>query len=640
MESHNRRLRVKDFFTPFDGIGSGYVSQEQAKRGLALTKLSVTEREISLLLDNYSVRKTNFGGLEFDYKRFCEPFTDTDLEKEPRRTARNPNSQLLHLDLVRGVAPPPRFIGVTDPEAPQVEPLPGNTTQRWAGAKDPGAKKPKPARNPASKEHPTCLSASAPVAKLGADEKQQFIKIMTRLRAVVKQRGLVIKDIFRVFDRSHNGFVTKTQFRQALPPELQLNDEEAKIIQQKYTKGQFLDVDYLALHEALESDEVPLFAPDIASHLEPLTVGSRSIAACELPQEMRVKAPREEVTQALLDRLNHDVFAKNVRIRDFFKHHDGFVTGYILPDRFQQGIIEAGLELTELEFLLICTEFRRATDGKINYHEFCKRMERLLTDVPADGVPMMTAAGKTSTLAFVRKPELPVGTDEKTGKLQLRMSKSGLAIAQLLLKIQNRVAKNRIRVLEFFRDFDKLRKGFVTRDKFITALTQMGLELQPPEIAMLLERFVLEGTEKSTKDMDYVEFAEWLDLAFTRPNLEQHPLAPAPEWDLNEEDPIYMTEEEADKLDALLSRIAQQVAIRGVIPKTPFASVDKVNTGLVTQTQAASAFQFLNIKLSDDEQRLLFLRFKDSHADKRNDFRYNEFCRVINKEADEFLARK
>lgn len=154
----------------------------------------------------------------------------------------------------------------------------------------------------------------------------------------------------------------------------------------------------------------------------------------------------------LLTRLNQDVFAKKIRIRDFFKHADKFVTGHILPDKFQEGIIASGLELSELDFLLICKVYVRPTDGNINYHEFCKRMERFDTGVPADGLPMFSALSATSTLAYVKKPELPEGTDEKTGTLHLRMSRSGVAIAKLLLKIQNKVAKNRIRYqrLAFF----------------------------------------------------------------------------------------------------------------------------------------------------------------------------------------------
>ena len=195
VESHNRRVRVKDFFSPYDQLKSGYVSVEQFRRGIAATGLDLNPAEVELLIEAFSVRKTNFGGAQFDYVSFSQPFGERDLEKDPRRTARNPRSQLLHIDVVRGIAPPPRFIGTQDPEAPPVDPVPGNTTQRWSGAKDPGAKKPKPTRNPNSKEHSTVAAASAPLDKLRPDEKQRFVGIMSRLRAIVRQRGIVLRGV-------------------------------------------------------------------------------------------------------------------------------------------------------------------------------------------------------------------------------------------------------------------------------------------------------------------------------------------------------------------------------------------------------------------------------------------------------------
>lgn len=254
------------------------------------------------------------------------------------------------------------------------------------------------------------------------------------------------------------------------------------------------------------------------------------------------------------------------------------MTGHLLPDKFQEGIIASGLELTELDFLLICHRYQRSTDGKINYNDFCVRMEAHDTGIPADGQEIFE--GKRSTLAFVKPAEMPAGTDPATGTLQLRMSKAGIDTAKLLLKLQNTVARRRVRVLEFFRDHDKLRKGFVTNDKFLTSLTQMGLLLNPGEIANLVERFTLVGTERTTRDINYVEFCEWLDSAFTRPNLEATPRAPAPEWNVNEEDPIYMSEGDARALEALMQRLAQAVASRGVILKPPFQSHDKGHTGI------------------------------------------------------------
>jgi hypothetical protein len=60
------------------------------------------------------------------------------------------------------------------------------------------------------------------------------VLVMKRLRAVVRQRGIVVKTLFRDYDRSRNGFVTRSQFRQSLPPLFGLTDAEAKMIMQKW----------------------------------------------------------------------------------------------------------------------------------------------------------------------------------------------------------------------------------------------------------------------------------------------------------------------------------------------------------------------------------------------------------------------
>jgi hypothetical protein len=60
------------------------------------------------------------------------------------------------------------------------------------------------------------------------------VLVMKRLRAVVRQRGIVVKTLFRDYDRSRNGFVTRSQFRQSLPPLFGLTDAEARMIMQKW----------------------------------------------------------------------------------------------------------------------------------------------------------------------------------------------------------------------------------------------------------------------------------------------------------------------------------------------------------------------------------------------------------------------
>jgi Ca2+-binding EF-hand superfamily protein len=54
----------------------------------------------------------------------------------------------------------------------------------------------------------------------------------------------------------------------------------------------------------------------------------------------------------------------------------------------------------------------------------------------------------------------------------------------------------RIRIEEFFHDFDKLRKGRVTARQFQSILSQLGFNLTNEEYAMLCEKYCDDSAEK------------------------------------------------------------------------------------------------------------------------------------------------
>eukprot|EP00163_Fabomonas_tropica_P025091 TRINITY_DN4323_c0_g1_i1.p1 TRINITY_DN4323_c0_g1~~TRINITY_DN4323_c0_g1_i1.p1 ORF type:complete len:671 (+),score=210.84 TRINITY_DN4323_c0_g1_i1:876-2888(+) len=628
VEAHNRRTRVKDFLSEYDRHCSGYITPTQFERALSATKLTISPSELSALTAAYSVQKTNYGGAMVDYAAFCEPFGEKDLEKAPKRTARDPRSQLLYTDIARGVKPPPRFIGANDLDAPDVPPLQdGNTTRRWDAARVPGEPKPRPSRNPDTMEHPTLLGASRALQKLTPEQKTKFKELIRRLRGVVRTRGIHPKALFADFDKSRNGFVTKTQFRQSLPPVFQLTAEDYELLRIKFTKGHNEDVNYQAFHEMLIADDAAPYQADVANPHDVVGLTTRDLTKSALPNEYQNVATREHATKELLSRLNDAVFANKIRIRDFFKPYDKFLTGHVLPAKFQQAILASGLEVSEADMVLLFRQYARQPDGKINFHAFCKRMEEQDTGL---------ALADTTTLYATAGPKkLPKGVDPKTGKLRKMISKSGIHTGKLLLKIQNHVARNRVRVLEFFRDFDKLRKGWVTRDKFRSALATMGLDLTPEELKILEERFVVEETIRSTKDIDYLEFAEWLDSAFARKHLEKTPTAIPAEFVPAEEDPIYMTEEEADLLEDIMERLAKATRDRGILLKPAFRDRDPQNRGKCTRNQFLSCTTSLGLPLQADEAELVFLRFRDNHKDNRGDIRYAEFCRILEQLAAE-----
>lgn len=62
-------------------------------------------------------------------------------------------------------------------------------------------------------------------------------------------------------------------------------------------------------------------------------------------------------------------------------------------------------------------------------------------------------------------------------------------IENLMLRISSLCKQKRIRPLEFFQDHDKLRKGFCSEAKFISAINQMKMDLDDSFVNILVNHF-------------------------------------------------------------------------------------------------------------------------------------------------------
>ena len=77
----------------------------------------------------------------------------------------------------------------------------------------------------------------------------------------------------------------------------------------------------------------------------------------------------------------------------------------------------------------------------------------------------------------------------------------------------------RTRVAEFFRDFDKLRKGKVTVPQFRTVLSMLNFPLTEAEFASLAQRYNIDG------HFAYAKFCATINLAFTQKGIDKNPVA-------------------------------------------------------------------------------------------------------------------
>ena len=78
----------------------------------------------------------------------------------------------------------------------------------------------------------------------------------------------------------------------------------------------------------------------------------------------------------------------------------------------------------------------------------------------------------------------------------------------------------RVRIEEFFKDFDKLRKGKVTVPQFKSILSMLNFYLTEEEFQALAYKY-----ESSDKMFNYNEFCKLINSAFTMKGIDKDPTA-------------------------------------------------------------------------------------------------------------------
>ena len=88
----------------------------------------------------------------------------------------------------------------------------------------------------------------------------------------------------------------------------------------------------------------------------------------------------------------------------------------------------------------------------------------------------------------------------------------------VIARIRQRCQQQGIRIAEFFRDFDRLRSGYITAAQFRIGLTMAKCPISQGEFQMLSQQY------KAPKEGEHVkwrEFSDQVDEVFTKKGLEQ-----------------------------------------------------------------------------------------------------------------------
>ena len=202
------------------------------------------------------------------------------------------------------------------------------------------------------------------------------------------------------------------------------------------------------------------------------------------------------------------------------------------------------------------------------------------------------------------------------------------------------VFKNRIRIRDFFRSFDKLRCGFITPSKFCSGLSMAGINLLPTEIEGIVEKFTEACRNVPSMSLvNYQAFCDMIDESFTVKNLEKYPLqqvsdVPVDILNTNRYQTCAkgLTDMEEETLNKVLLRIAQVCKIKRILVKPVFddAAANKNSTLSVNRVTANQFKQALNVKLGlrlkEEEVQVLLKKFDDNNDNMVN---YVAFANLV-----------
>jgi len=196
-------------------------------------------------------------------------------------------------------------------------------------------------------------------------------------------------------------------------------------------------------------------------------------------------------------------------------------------------------------------------------------------------------------------------------------------------RLQAAVVMKRVRIEEFFQDYDKLRKGKVKTSQVAPILSMLNFSLTKEEMDSLAARYRADDPEPM---FNYKEFCANINSAFTTSGIQKEPLAVVKPVTVDLTVParkryLEMTPEEQTLIQNVLREYAQAIQVKRIHIKQILSDFD------ITRNQHVSKHQFLRVlaqcglSTSDNVLNLLLKTYCDKgNADEVN---YYDFCNDV-----------
>jgi Ca2+-binding EF-hand superfamily protein len=407
-------------------------------------------------------------------------------------------------------------------------------------------------------------------------------EIFGRIRDAVYKNGIRTTEFFRDHDKLRSGVITENQFICGLSlccgrtAHLSREDIQAVVNHHRNPDGRVRYKDFCDLMENAYNE------PDLER--KPTTTVYRPLRG-HLSRRLNVLASEEDErrVQEILARLKVEVSRRRLLLYPYFRDFDrgkGYTRGVTKP-QFERLLGFLSLSLTPDELKLVVRKFEDPMGGDVNYPAFIQAIDEEYTGQTKQTEPEEPSAAVGSSAIPSPEPvDLPL----------------------LLSRLRDYVRVNRIRGSEFFQDSDPLRSGSIAASRFRQGLSSLGQpSLTDGQFSGLCSHYAdpkHKGNVLWKKFISDIEQVPSDEVPLPRPGAVDFATT--------------IGEGEGEVLEKALHRMSERVQQRRVLTKPCFQDFDKHHNGYVTCSQFRQCLSYLGLTASDQEIKLMEIRFGDS----------------------------
>lgn len=437
-------------------------------------------------------------------------------------------------------------------------------------------------------------------------------KLCEHIRHVLNSyQAFQLRKSFQAFDICNTGRISGCQFASILSCALE---------------GCFSDNDICRLADYFKTDDASGVAYehflDVVTGENEMISTARSKQSLSSHEHRRLSLLLMGIAQSL--RFREQVLRPYFEDYDLIARNGGSVTiGYL-----KRVLYYLGITLRRTEFDLLVKRFM-VDNYKLNYEAFAEEIDQLLryldTLGPIDRQCDTEVPPKIITVELpkIQRPE--VGNSRLEEILQkntayhpcLKPSQPERAFETLMLRIQRYVWENRIRIREFFEQYDLHSCGWISRSQFIRSMDAVGISglhrllLTDSEVRTICDRY------QDTNNVNHIRwicFVDDVDKVFTVKNLDKGPYqeveCPPKEVANLQQDGRNDTEHQ-ELADDIVKCIRNLVENRRILIRPAFSDFDTHRNGHVSRSQMGEALSLAGIFITEEQCYAVEQRYCD-----------------------------